>query len=179
MRTLLGLIVLVFVFSCKKATEETSLNKTVPQEHKMDISSDYELDVYDFDGLEPLLSTTSEKTYVVNFWATWCVPCIKEMPYFEKLNAEYKDQNVEVLLVSLDFPKDYDKKLKNFINKHNLKSKVVALNDVDSNRWIPKVSEEWSGAIPATIIFNKDKSTFYERTFNYSELETEVKQFLN
>ena len=52
------------------------------------------------------------------------------------------------------------------------------LNDVDSNAWIPKVSEDWSGAIPATIIYNKNKKTFYERSFNYKELETELKQFI-
>ena len=63
--------------------------------------------------------------------------------------------------------------------KHKLKSKVIALNDTNSNSWIPKVSEEWSGAIPATLIFNKEKRQFYERTFNYDELINEVEQFLN
>ena len=137
------------------------------------------LKVFDFKELQAYLdSKDPNKTYVVNFWATWCSPCIKELPYFEQLNANYANKDVEVILVSLDFPKHIDTKLKTFLEKENLKSEVVVLNDVDANTWIPKVSEDWSGAIPATIIYNKDKRTFYERSFNYQELETEVKQFI-
>lgn len=137
-----------------------------------------ELEVYDYEGLKKFLSTSSDKTYVINFWATWCGPCIKELPYFEQLNSNYSDKKVEVILVSLDFPKKYDSSLKPYIKKNKLQSKVIALNDVDSNTWIPKISEDWSGAIPATLIYNKDKRQFYERSFTYDELETEVKQFL-
>ena len=64
------------------------------------------------------------------------------------------------------------------IKDKNIRSRVIALNDMDSNRWIPLVSEEWTGAIPATLIYNKDKKQFYEQSFEYEELETEVKQFL-
>jgi len=85
---------------------------------------------------------------------------------------------VEVLLVSLDFPSQYDKKLKPFIKKRDLKSKILVLDDVDQNTWIPKINENWDGAIPVTIIYNKDKREFYDRTFTYEELETELKQFL-
>lgn len=136
------------------------------------------LEVYEFDGLQKFLETNSDKTVVVNFWATWCAPCVKELPYFEQLNANYKNQNVEVILVSLDFPNKYDSNLKPFIVKHQLKSKVVALNDTNSNRWIPAISKDWSGAIPATLIYNKEKRQFYEKSFTYNELEKEVKQFL-
>ncbi|OUR94280.1 thioredoxin [Flavobacteriales bacterium 34_180_T64] len=136
------------------------------------------LEVYDFDGIENFLNKKDDKVYVVNFWATWCAPCVKELPYFEELNANYKNKNVEIILISLDFPQKYESKLKPFIQKHQIESKVIALDDVDSNSWIPKVSESWSGAIPATLIYNKDKRQFYEQSFNYSELETELKQFL-
>lgn len=137
------------------------------------------LEVVDYEGLEKYLNTTSDKTYVVNFWATWCAPCIKELPYFEQLNASYADKKVEVILVSLDFPKKYDSNLKPYIVEKQIKSKVVALNDPDSNSWIKKISADWTGAIPATLIFNKDKRQFYEQTFTFEELETQVKQFLN
>lgn len=137
-----------------------------------------ELVVYDFEGLEPLLNKNDGKTYVINFWATWCAPCIKELPHFEELNQNYSGKNVEVILVSLDFPQQYDKKLMPFIKEKNLKSKVVALNDPDMNSWIPKISETWTGAIPATIIYNRKQRTFYERSFNYDELVTELRKFI-
>ena len=101
------------------------------------------------------------------------------MPYFETLNKEYQSKNVEVILVSLDFPKQYEKKLKPFIVNKNLISRVVALNDVDSNTWIPKVNKDWSGAIPVTLIYKNDKRAFYEKSFNLEELKKEVNKFLN
>jgi thiol-disulfide isomerase/thioredoxin len=135
--------------------------------------------VYDFDGFEHLLHQKNDTVYVINFWATWCVPCVKELPEFEKINANYQNRNVSVLLVSLDMSRDYEKRLLPFIEKHDLKSKVVMLDDPRSNRWIPKVSEDWSGAIPATVIYRNDKRAFYERTFTYEELENELLNFLN
>ncbi|GAA4816039.1 hypothetical protein GCM10023330_25360 [Litoribaculum gwangyangense] len=137
-----------------------------------------DLEVYDYDGFEKFLNQKNNKIYVINFWATWCAPCVKELPYFEKLNLNYKNEKVEVILVSLDFPHLYDSKLKPFIKERKLASKVIALNDVDMNTWIPKVDETWSGSIPATIIYKNDTKKFFERSFTYDELETELKQFL-
>ena len=137
------------------------------------------LEVYDYAGFESFLNNKDGKIYVINFWATWCAPCIKELPYFEKLNAEYANKNVEVLLVSLDFPHLYDSKLKPFILNKKLKSKVIALDDEDMNTWIPKINETWSGSIPATIIYKNNERKFFEKSFTYEELETEVNQFLD
>ena len=162
--------------SCKDTPQETPIanaeTDNTPTEKAFD-----SLEIYDFQGIEKFLTTTDDKVYVVNFWATWCAPCIKELPYFEQLNKNYENE-LDVILISLDFPKNYDSKLKPFIQKHQLQSKVMALNDPDANTWIPKVDESWSGAIPATLIFNKNKRQFYEQTFTYDQLQTEVKQFL-
>ena len=136
------------------------------------------MEVYDFEGFKKFLNKKDDTVYVVNFWATWCAPCIKELPYFEMLNQEYANKNVKVLLVSLDFPHLYDSKLKPFIEKNKLQSKVIALDDVDMNTWIPQVDESWSGSIPATIIYRNDDSKFFEQSFTYEALENEVKQFL-
>jgi len=175
------LIFFILILSCKSENEEVvAINE---DQKKADMNSSLAdqnpiLEIYDFDGLETYLNKKDDKTYVINFWATWCGPCIKELPYFEKINEDFKKYNVEVILVSLDFPSKYDTHLKPYIKKNKLASKVVALNDTDSNTWIPKVDENWSGAIPATIIYNKDKRKFYEQSFEYNELEQEVKQFL-
>lgn len=134
--------------------------------------------VYDFEGLEPLLNKKNEKTYIVNFWATWCKPCVAELPYFEKVNEEYGNKNVEVILVSLDLPDHWESRLVPFVKKRNIKSKVIVLDDPKQNTWIPKVHEDWSGAIPATLIFNGQNSTFYEQSFTYDELENVVREFL-
>lgn len=170
---------LVVCLSCKNDKNVNTEATIVTNSNNNNIEN-IELDIRDFNELEELLRLEDDKIHVVNFWATWCAPCIKEMPHFEKLNANYKDKNVEVLLVSLDFPFNYDKKLKPFIKEHKLQSRVVALDDPDMNAWMPKVSEEWTGAIPITIIYNKNKRKFYERSFiTYIQLEDELKQFLN
>lgn len=138
-----------------------------------------DLKIFDFEGLQNYLSTKDKnKTYVINFWATWCAPCVKELPYFEDLNANYSSKDVEVILVSLDFPNKIESKLIPFLKKRNLKSEVVVLDDVKSNEWIPKVNENWTGAIPATVIYNEALTKFYERSFTYEELESELKPFL-
>lgn len=159
--------------SCKQESKKEIAQETESVEKK-----NIAFKIIDYYSLEEIINRKDDKTYVVNFWATWCAPCVKELPYFEKLDKEYESKNVEVVLVSLDFPKKYDSQLKPFIQKHQLRSELFALNDMNSNYWIPKVEENWSGAIPATLIFNKDKRQFYEKSFHYDELETEIQQFL-
>ena len=134
---------------------------------------------YDFEALAPIFEKQDDTVYVINFWATWCKPCIEELPYFEQLNAAYKDKNVEVILVSLDLPNQVNTGLKNFIKRKNIQSKVIHLNDPDQNTWIPKISANWDGAIPATVIYKNDQRSFYAQSFEYEALENEVLQFLN
>ena len=86
---------------------------------------------------------------------------------------------MEVILVSLDFPQHYESKLKPFIKKHDMKSRVIALNDPDSNSWIPKVNDNWTGSIPATLIISNSTYKFYEQTFTKKGLFHELKTFLN
>lgn len=173
-------IAILIMVSCvqNKKTNDVSEKAVIKGVEGVIQSNDIELKVYDYKGFKSFLNRKDDKIYVINFWATWCAPCVKELPYFEKLNAVYKNKNVEVLLVSLDFPHLYDKKLKPFIKEKKLSSKVIALDDVDMNSWIPKVDEKWSGSIPATIIYNNNESRFYEQSFTYQELEKEVKKFL-
>ncbi len=127
--------------------------------------------VLSFNDFEPHLHYSNDTLYLVNFWATWCTPCVDELPAFEKIGEEYQDQKVKVLLVSLDYPDQIETRLIPFIEKHDLRSEVLVLNDPDANSWIDKVSPEWSGAIPATLIYNSDSRNFHEGSFTYDELK--------
>lgn len=130
-----------------------------------------DIKTYNFKELSPLLHKETDTIYLVNFWATWCGPCVKEMPAIEKLADEYKNSPFKVLLISLDMPKQIDSRLIPFIRKHNIKSEVILLNEPDFNSWIDKVEKNWSGAIPASLIYTKDIREFYEQSFTYDELE--------
>jgi thiol-disulfide isomerase/thioredoxin len=133
---------------------------------------------YNFAQFEEKLKQQNDSVYVVNFWATWCAPCIKELPHFETIGARYKNKKVKVLLVSLDMNKQVENGLLSFIKRKKLQSEVIHLHEPDANAWISKVDPSWSGALPATVIYSKSGRKFYERSFTETELENEVKQFL-
>ena len=136
------------------------------------------VDVYSYEAFESFWKADNDTTYVVNFWATWCRPCVEELPYFEELYQNYKDKKVRLILVSLDFEDQIKSKLMPFLEEKKLQGEVLVLGQKGMNEWIDKVDSTWSGALPATVIFNKTKRNFYERQFNYLELEQELKQFL-
>jgi thiol-disulfide isomerase/thioredoxin len=125
-----------------------------------------------FADLEPLFHQKNDTTYVINFWATWCIPCVSELPFFEKLNTTSQGKPVKVILVSMDFPKQLESKLLPFLQEHNLKAQVIALADMDYNSWIDKVSEKWDGAIPFTLIYNqRHREIKLGEMDNYEELQ--------
>jgi thiol-disulfide isomerase/thioredoxin len=124
--------------------------------------------------LEKEVLSDKNTTYVVNFWATWCAPCVKELPHFEKLNSENK--SVKVVLVSLDFKNQFETKLLPFLKNRKVNSEVVLLTDKDYNTWLPIVDKDWSGSIPATLIIKNGKKVFAERTFSSYE---ELKEYVN
>lgn len=181
MKYTLTLFVFIIICACKQKQDSNNIAQKVIEIEKSKSEDEQvqDLEVYDYNGFEKFLNKNDDKVYVINFWATWCAPCVKELPHFEALNAKYSKKNVEFILVSLDFPHLYESKLKPFIKDKKLKSKVIALDDVDMNTWIPKVDKTWSGSLPATIIYKNDNKKFFEQSFTYDELETELKQFLN
>lgn len=128
------------------------------------------------DALNRRLKNGGDTIYVVNFWATWCGPCVAELPYFEKLDSVYKDKKVKVILVSTDFRKDIDTRLNPFVEKRKLRSEVNFLDEIYDNEWIPKVDSAWQGNIPATKIYNAKtgKTVFLPRQTTYAELDSLV-----
>lgn len=182
MKIVLFLLSFLFLFACADKKKEAIAEQTAKiAELKEEVSkneANLRVPSYSFEELSALLTKDNDTTYVVNFWATWCRPCIKELPAFEKLNADYSEKKVKVLLVTLDFPDKIEKQVIPFMDKNNIKSEVVLLDDPDSNSWIPKISKDWSGAIPATIIYKGESREFYERSFTFEELEIELHKIL-
>lgn len=118
-----------------------------------------------------------DTTYVVNFWATWCKPCVKELPAFDSLLKQ--DRNlVKVILVSLDFKEDIEKKVNPFLLKNKVKCEVVVLDEVNGNDYINKISVDWTGAIPATYFKNKKKEIFAEQQVNLNELVLNLEELM-
>ncbi len=122
--------------------------------------------------LQRVINAPTSKVQVINFWATWCAPCVKEIPLFEKLNQV--NQNVEVTLVSMDFDLDPNpEKVYRFMTRKKLQSKVVILAESNPNNWIDKIDKSWSGALPATLIINTQngKRRFVQKELQEGDLE--------
>lgn len=136
-----------------------------------------EINVVNFDQLQSLLQWENDTVYVVNFWATWCAPCIEEIPSFEKLGEKYRNKNLKVLMVSLDNPKELHSRLIPFVQKEKMKNEVILLDDPGSNRWIPLVDENWTGVIPASLIYGKGFRHFYQQEFTFEELDSVLQTF--
>lgn len=116
------------------------------------------INAYKAEELMKRLNDGRDTFYIVNFWATWCGPCIKELPEFEELADRYKGKPVKVLLVSLDFKEDYPDKIEKFIKKKKLPHEVAWLNETNANEFIPKISNAWQGSIPATLLYFKKRN---------------------
>jgi thiol-disulfide isomerase/thioredoxin len=123
-------------------------------------------------------NSNSDTVYVVNFWATWCKPCIEELPAFLAVEQELKGLPFKLILVSLDFPQHLNTRVIPFLDKHEIKSEVLILDD-DANQWINQVNPDWDGSIPTTLVVKKNKQSFYNQSFEYLELLQLVKPKLN
>ena len=136
-------------------------------------ASAQDIKVIKYKELAQLRQLPHDTLYVVNFWATWCKPCIQEMPYFEAATEQYKNQPVRVILVSMDDVEDLDKRVKPFVKKRSLKSTLLLLDERDINPWVDKFEPKWSGAIPLTILFNNHRKQYFfaERELTEEELQ--------
>ncbi|HSH64447.1 MAG TPA: TlpA family protein disulfide reductase [Bacteroidia bacterium] len=132
--------------------------------------------VIKIEELEKRVKNDSDTTYVVNFWATWCAPCVKELPDFDSLTAYTVKEKVKVLLISLDFKEDLDQKVIPFIKKKQIQSEVLLLDELNGNYFIPKISANWSGALPGTWIINNKKNVnrFFEKKITFDFLKKEL-----
>jgi thiol-disulfide isomerase/thioredoxin len=122
----------------------------------------------------------SKTPVVINFWATFCKPCIEEIPYFHKLVKQYEKQGVKLLLVSLDMPEQFPK-IRNFAVKRKYTAPIVWLDESDADYFCPKVDVNWSGTIPSTLFINNKSGyrKFFEDQISKDSLENEINVMIN
>ncbi|WP_027382840.1 TlpA family protein disulfide reductase [Epilithonimonas caeni] len=134
-----------------------------------------------YEDLEKRISQEKDKFVVVNFWATTCAPCVKELPHFIEVNNKYsQNPNFKMLLVSLDMARDKQKVI-NFIKNKNLTAEVMILDDNKRmNTWIPKFQNDWEGEIPVTLFYKNGEKVFFNNgEMSLEELESAITKSYN
>jgi thiol-disulfide isomerase/thioredoxin len=122
----------------------------------------------------------SKTPLIINFWATFCKPCMEEIPHFQKLGKKYEKNGVKLLLVSLDMKDDYPGKVKAFIKNKKITTPTAWLDETNADYFCPKIDKTWSGAIPATLFINNRNSyrKFTEEPLSEERLEKEIRNIL-
>lgn len=138
-----------------------------------------EVGLINIDELNKRVNAGGDTTYIINFWASWCAPCVEELPAFEKLNQQSGKEKMKVLLVSVDFTSDLNSAVVPFVRKKNLKSEVLLLNEQDAQEYINRIDTSWSGSVPATLFIQKGNRKFIEKQLSYSELVNAYQSFKN
>ncbi len=123
---------------------------------------------------------TATVPLIVNMWATWCGPCVREIPWFESIVSKYKDSKVRIILISLDFPEDFPKSLTAFVKEKGYTSQVVWLDETNADKFCPVIDSTWGGAIPVSLFVNNTKK--YRQFFNHqlpeARFELELKKLI-
>ncbi len=126
----------------------------------------------DLKQLKSKAQQNNDTLYVVNFWATWCKPCVGEMPYFEKADARFKSQKVRVVFVSLNSARELAS-VEKFVGDKEVKPEVLLLSAGNPNLWIDSIDNTWSGAIPATAMYRKGRKVYFrEGEFTQNDLDS-------
>lgn len=133
---------------------------------------------YKISDLVNLYNQKNDSIYVVNFWATFCKPCVEEIPYLISISKKYADQKVKLLLVSLDLPSFYPDKIAAYAAKNNYDVPIVWLDETNADVFCPAVDSAWSGSIPATLMINNKTGykSFYEEQLKPEVFEAELKR---
>ncbi len=129
-----------------------------------------EVSLLKLDALEQRIAAGGDTAFVVNFWATWCGPCVRELPNFERLAKRYKKKKLKVLLVSVDFRSQLEKGVIPFVVQRKLKNEVFLLDEEDQQEYVNRVDTRWSGSIPASLFIKQDKRKFVEQELSYRQL---------
>jgi thiol-disulfide isomerase/thioredoxin len=123
---------------------------------------------------------TSACPLVINFWASWCQPCIHEITWFEKNILPLQSKGVKLILVSLDAKQDYLNYISAFAAKKKYQSTIIWLDEVNAEMFCSKIDQTWDGSIPVTLMINNKKN--YRRFFAHQlpepRLQLELQKLL-
>jgi len=120
---------------------------------------------------------SQDTLYVVNFWSTWCKPCLQELPSFDSLSHNQLGP-VKFLLVSLDFAENLKTKVEPTLKNKHITLPCVLLDETDGNYFIPAIHRNWTGSIPATLFIYNGRTQLVEKKMHLAQIRSHMKTLL-
>jgi thiol-disulfide isomerase/thioredoxin len=171
------LIIIFFISGCsnddRAKTEENNLKK--------DYVYTNSIEVIDLNRLEEIISNRNGRILFINVWATWCAPCVEEFPDLVRLDKNYSGENVDFISLSVDLPDEIESGIRPFLNAQKAEFPVYVINEKDAEKFIEYLSNEWSGAIPASFIYDESgvQQKFIEGARTYDVFAGEIDKVKN
>ncbi|MDX5438666.1 MAG: TlpA family protein disulfide reductase, partial [Pontibacter sp.] len=126
------------------------------------VKEEVTLEMIDEPALKALLQNDTDKVRLVNVWATWCGPCVQELPDFVDINRMYRNRDFEFITISADKPDKKDKALA-ALKKLEASNKNYLFNSEDKYKLIEAIDPEWQGALPYTLLIEPGGKVLYRK----------------
>lgn len=138
------------------------------------------VELLDEAGYDSLITHREGKVLIVNFWATWCIPCRDEFPELVRLRTHFAGAAVDVVGISIDYPDEIEEKVKPFLKQVGANFPIYVLNVTDVDSFIQGVHPDWSGALPATFVYDRKGSVlkFLLGQQNFDQFRAAVQEVL-
>ena len=164
MHKLIFFLLALTIYSCTSTEAQNTINEQD--------SAEYRRDIVDFKGFQDFALQEDGQLKLINFWATWCAPCVEELPHFLEVYHDKKSDDFSMCFVTLDRARDMDTKVIPFAEKNDMNADILLLDDVKNmNTWIRAVDSTWTGSIPATVLYRDGKKLeFIEGQLSKEEL---------
>ena len=122
----------------------------------------------------------SKTPLIINFWATWCKPCIEEIPYFQEEVSKHKKDSLQLILVSVDYKEEFPAGIAATAKKRKFRVPIFWLDETNADYFCPKIDPKWSGAVPATLFINNKTGyrNFFEEQLSKDKLKKEIMAIL-
>jgi thiol-disulfide isomerase/thioredoxin len=170
-------LILLFIISCFGGDDQNA--NFIPSGGDS-VGMKISVDLINEKGYQKLVEKREGKILVVNFWATWCVPCRKEFPDLVKVANEYQNQSVEFVSISADLEDEINSKVIPFLKSNKVSFKNYVKSVVDDGEFINTVNPDWQGALPATFVYDVEGKLqkFHEGKADYHEFKKMIEQVL-
>ena len=103
-----------------------------------------------------------KKPLLVNFWATWCIPCREEFPDLVELDNEYKGK-IDFITISLDDLAEIKRDVPKFLTEMKATMPAYLLKTNDENAVIGSISKDWTGGLPFTVLYDENGKVIHTR----------------